>query len=187
MLAWLACLAGIAPPRGRAQGAANRSALLVASPSLEGGMFARSVVLVMRTPVDETIGVILNQPQDPSWPAEFASPDAAGRVPGVYRGGPLSPGAYFALAESAGAPDGTLAAAQGVRFAAGAANVKRLIAAAAEGRIKLFRGYAGWAPGQLADEVAAGAWSARVPDADLLFDADPATLWRRLDAARRVV
>jgi putative transcriptional regulator len=40
-------------------------------------------------------------------------------------------------------------------------------------------GYAGWGPGQLENELAAGAWVVVEPDATLLFDADTATKWQR--------
>ena len=40
-------------------------------------------------------------------------------------------------------------------------------------------GYAGWAPGQLESELAAGAWFVVDPDETLLFDPDTATKWQR--------
>jgi putative transcriptional regulator len=40
-------------------------------------------------------------------------------------------------------------------------------------------GYAGWGPGQLEQELAAGAWFVVEPDAALLFDSETATKWQR--------
>jgi putative transcriptional regulator len=40
-------------------------------------------------------------------------------------------------------------------------------------------GYAGWAPGQLESELAAGAWHVVEPDAALLFDEQTETKWQR--------
>ncbi len=43
----------------------------------------------------------------------------------------------------------------------------------------MFVGYAGWAPGQLAQEMARQAWYVTRLSSDELFGADPA-LWERL-------
>jgi putative AlgH/UPF0301 family transcriptional regulator len=46
-------------------------------------------------------------------------------------------------------------------------------------RFRVFLGYAGWAPGQLAGEITVGAWHIFPTNVDAVFDADPATLWDR--------
>jgi putative transcriptional regulator len=45
---------------------------------------------------------------------------------------------------------------------------------------RAYAGYAGWAPGQLASEVATGSWIAVPADSLSIFDKDPANLWRDL-------
>jgi len=56
--------------------------------------------------------------------------------------------------------------------------------ALAEGRkpsdLRIFLGYAGWAPGQLAREVRLGGWYIFNYDESLVFDEHPETLWKRL-------
>lgn len=44
---------------------------------------------------------------------------------------------------------------------------------------RLLLGYAGWSSGQLARELARGAWLPAEPDADLVFEGDPSTRWER--------
>jgi len=47
-------------------------------------------------------------------------------------------------------------------------------------RYRIFQGYAGWGPGQLEQEIAAGAWMVPAASAQLLFDVPPEELWNRL-------
>ena len=42
----------------------------------------------------------------------------------------------------------------------------------------MFRGYAGWGPGQLDGEIEAGAWLVLDPDPNDLFTDAPDDLWR---------
>jgi putative transcriptional regulator len=44
--------------------------------------------------------------------------------------------------------------------------------------LRLFAGYAGWAPQQLEQELAAGAWVVVDGTVDDAFGTEPATLWR---------
>jgi putative transcriptional regulator len=45
---------------------------------------------------------------------------------------------------------------------------------------RLYAGYAGWAPDQLEEEVDVGAWHIFPGDANIVFDADPDSLWMRM-------
>jgi putative transcriptional regulator len=44
----------------------------------------------------------------------------------------------------------------------------------------MFSGYAGWGPGQLEGELAAGAWAIVPASGELLFDVPAEQLWFRL-------
>ena len=62
---------------------------------------------------------------------------------------------------------------------------KQAIASAlSEGRkasdLRIYLGYAGWGPGQLAREVRLGGWYIFDYDESLVFDEHPETLWKRL-------
>ncbi len=46
--------------------------------------------------------------------------------------------------------------------------------------LRVFRGYSGWGPGQLEDEIEAGAWLVLDPDPTDLFTSDPGDLWRNV-------
>jgi len=169
-----------------AQRHAANAVLLVASANLRGSIFAASVVLVLRAPGEDTIGVIVNRPGG-AMPPGLVLPEPDGRLPGTYRGGPLSPGAPFAIAEVDQAVTGTLEVTGTIRFAAGPAGVRALLAGAGAGRSKVFLGYAGWAPGQLAREIAAGFWSVHAVMPQHLFDPEPADQWMRLSGATQAI
>jgi putative transcriptional regulator len=53
----------------------------------------------------------------------------------------------------------------------------RLLAEHPPDRYRIFLGYAGWGPGQLADELTAGAWLLGQPNERLLFDAAVEDVW----------
>ena len=61
-----------------------------------------------------------------------------------------------------------------------------IASALSEGRkasdLRIFLGYAGWGPGQLAREVRLGGWYIFDYDESLVFDEHPETLWKRLIA-----
>ena len=169
--------------------------ILIAAPHLPDPNFERSVVLVTQTPVGEVIGVILNRPTDVPWP-DGVRPPVQAREQRIHFGGPLIPNATFGIGAAAspvgaGVAASTLDLGAGLRFAVGLKNVLSLAAASASaatpGELKLFRGYAGWGPGQLEAEIDAGVWEVREVSADLVFDPAPATQWERLTALRRAV
>jgi putative transcriptional regulator len=46
--------------------------------------------------------------------------------------------------------------------------------------VRMFAGYAGWAPGQLADEISAGGWRVVPADATVVFDRDADVVWKEM-------
>lgn len=176
------CLAGSVV--GAQQVPAPGGMLLVAAPAITG-LFGRAVVLVARTPSDETIGVILNRLIDTPPPAGL--PAAARRMSGVYQGGPLAPAGWLALAEIDEATPDSIAVAPSIRLAVGLSGARVMLNAAPAGRQKLFLGYSGWAPGQLEAEIRQGVWLIVPGSAQTIFDAQPETLWARLSEQRRAV
>ena len=50
----------------------------------------------------------------------------------------------------------------------------------AEGRFRIFAGYAGWAPDQLEEEMNQGAWIVLPASGEVIFDTPPLELWEKL-------
>jgi putative AlgH/UPF0301 family transcriptional regulator len=162
--------------------------LLVAMPSLTDPTFAGTVVFVLDHNDSGTLGVVLGRPSAveirdvlPGW-CDLAVD------PGVFHvGGPCETDTALCLAVSPG-PAGEDT---GLRRVAGDVHLVDLDAdpEGLDGHVRglrVFAGYAGWSPGQLAGEVAEGAWACVPgrPDDVLSALAGP-DLWRRVMGRQR--
>jgi putative transcriptional regulator len=156
--------------------------LLVAMPGLTDPTFAGTVVFVLDHNDSGTLGVVLGRPSQveirdvlPGW-CDLAVD------PGVFHvGGPCETDTALCLAVCT-TPGGDC----GLRPVAGDVHLVDLDADPDElvGRVRglrVFAGYAGWSPGQLAAEVAEGAWAC-VPGRadDVLSELAGPELWRRV-------
>ena len=137
-----------------------RGHLLIAAPSLFD-YFRRTVVLVLEHTPDGAMGVVLGRETDTRVAdAVPALADLAEDDDVVYLGGPVSPESVVALGDF-GDPDeaGThVVGSLGTLDPDGANSSLR--------RIRVFAGYAGWAPGQLDGELEHDAWIVHEADAD---------------------
>jgi putative transcriptional regulator len=140
--------------------------LLIAAPH-QVDYFRRTVVLVLAHTDEGAMGVVLNRPTDTA--VAEAVPDLAdlaGEDALVHAGGPVDPGAVLALGDVDGTPE--LIAPEDT-----AADLRR---------VRVFAGYAGWAPGQLDGEIEEEAWitAPAAPD-DPFAESDlwPAVLQRK--------
>jgi putative transcriptional regulator len=163
--------------------------LLVAMPALTDPTFAGTVVFVLDHNDSGTLGVVLGRPSQveirdvlPGW-CDLAVD------PGVFHvGGPCETDTALCLAVCPGpspAPD------SGLRCVAGDVHLVDLDAdpATLPGQIRglrVFAGYAGWSPGQLAGEIGEGAWACvpGTPD-DVLCESAGPELWRRVMGRQR--
>lgn len=160
-----------------------RGRLLVAMPPLSDPNFDRSIVFMLEHSPDAALGVIINRPtgehvdQLARWMDRTTSPQV------VFSGGPVETTALIAL----GRRDPPTAEATGWAPLAserhpglGTVNLVDDPTDVPTDDLRIFRGYAGWGPGQLDEEVAVQAWVAVDARAGDLFDAEPLTLWRQV-------
>jgi putative transcriptional regulator len=153
--------------------------LLVATPVLGDGNFDRTVVLLLEHGDDGALGLVLNRPSGlavgeplPEWRAYAPEPEV------VFIGGPVSRSSVIALARLDGDPPaGTW------EQVLGEVGVLDLTAdpedlAAGLGAVRVYAGYAGWAPGQLEEEIGTGAWYVVTAETDDVFTGAPERLWR---------
>jgi putative transcriptional regulator len=142
----------------------------VAKPGLADPNFRETVVLVSQTPDGGTVGVILNRPTPAKHPA---SGDALGF------GGPVMREVLVALFASERAPEAAaFHVLQGIYLTMHPQNIDRLLVE--RGQYRLFAGFAGWAPGQLQNELARDDWFVLPASAELVFRKDTRGLWEEL-------
>lgn len=170
-----------------AAGAELTGRLLVATPELGEGPFERSVVLVLDHDENGALGVVINRPTPvdvsevlPAWQPLTSEPGV------LFQGGPVALDSALGLALlPAGAP--AEEEPLGWRRVVGRLGLVDLdtppeVLAAELSRLRIFAGYAGWAGGQLEDELSEGAWFVvpAVGDGAFAdaFTSDPDTLWR---------
>ncbi|MCC5949873.1 MAG: YqgE/AlgH family protein [Nitriliruptoraceae bacterium] len=177
--------------------------LLVAAPSLDDPNFERTVLLVLDHDEDGALGVVLNRVTSVPVRDELdAWSHLAADPPVVFGGGPVEPTAVVALGHATATASSELDPDQDAGITldreqdAGDGGTRILdrirlvdlgsdpvLAATELQRVRIFAGYAGWAPDQLEDEIAQGAWYVVDAAPDDVFTDDPGTLWH--DVLRR--
>ncbi|MFQ1004150.1 YqgE/AlgH family protein [Modestobacter sp. SSW1-42] len=157
--------------------------LLVALPGLTDPTFTGSVVYVLDHSDTGTIGVVLGRPSEvrigdvlPGWSELAVAPEV------FHVGGPVEADTALCLATRRGSSP--LPADSGLRQVSGAVHLVDLDSDpdALDGEIgglRVFAGYAGWSNGQLAAELAEGAWACVTGlPGDVLTGAAGPELWR---------
>lgn len=152
--------------------------LLVATPALEDPSFDRVVILVLDHDEDGALGVVLNRRSEvPAGEAASGWQDLVADPPVVFGGGPVEPDAVVALGRTVArvGPDGGGFLDDHVRLVDLSADP--VLEQLELHSLRVFAGYAGWAPGQLEGELLQGAWFAVDAEASDVFTDDPAGLW----------
>ena len=159
-----------------------RGRILVAGRDLGDPNFAESVVLLAEYSAQGAMGLILNRKSDvPLLQLLPDLPKSPGAPPVVFLGGPVQSAGVLALLRS-DTPRKDATRIVGDVYEVGTPGLlSELIAAGTPpDRLRVYFGYAGWAPGQLENETRAGAWLVLEGGAPTVFDANPDSLWRRL-------
>jgi len=144
--------------------------------------FAETVVLLVRHGPEGSMGIVVNRPTDmPLQEALVEVAEARGSALPVYWGGPVQPEAILALVRARSASEGAQTVLPDVHLTGDLADVRAALKGQdAAGCLRVYTGYAGWAAGQLAVEVRAGAWVLDKADAASVFAPDPSKLWPRV-------
>ena len=152
-----------------------RGQLLIASPSLLDPNFRRAVVLVTEHTPDGAAGLVLNRPS-PAAVAEVV-PQLEPLVEygeQVWVGGPVQTNAVLVLGEFLDPDDAAVPLFGSLGFPS--LDDPDGVAAATTRR-RVFAGYAGWADGQLEEELGREDWILAPALADDAFTEEPEELW----------
>lgn len=150
---------------------------LIAMPGMADPHFSRSLTFICEHNERGALGLVVNRPTEVTLGALFAKvdlppPAAPLAAQPVYFGGPVQPEHGFVLHRPLGDWRSTLPVGD-----AGLTTSKDILEAMARGEGPLdwlvATGYAGWAPGQLEDEIRRNGWLTVSADLDVVFHLPP--------------
>jgi putative transcriptional regulator len=154
--------------------------LLLDSGQLRGSFFQRTVVLICQHDGEGAFGLVLNRMTGNKVGEMVVAdlPDVLKECP-LYLGGPVQPTALSFLHSDAFVPEASVLPNLSLGH-----SLDTLVeigeSFSTTRKVKMFAGYAGWGPGQLEDEMKRDAWLTHPASLELVFDADPAKLWRAI-------
>ncbi|MBP9085774.1 MAG: YqgE/AlgH family protein [Kofleriaceae bacterium] len=165
--------------------------LLLAMPQLQDPHFSRAVVLMVEHNDEGSMGLIINQPSEVTAVElleHLQMPWRGSPTELVFAGGPVRPNTGWVLhqpmVEIEPRPQrgsNTIEVSPGISLT-NSPDRLRTIAGAPPRWFRLLLGYAGWGPGQLAEEMAEGAWLHAAVSPELVFATPADRIW---DAAVR--
>ena len=173
-----------AKTKGRARGYLDGQ-MLIAMPAMMDDRFARSLIYVCAHSSEGAMGIVVNHPApninfsdllvklDVIPAADTTRLPSRAEVVKVMRGGPVETERGFVLHTSDFfIENSTLSIDDGICLTATLDILKAI--ARGDGPLSaiLALGYAGWAPGQLENEIQGNGWLHCAPDADLIFGTD---------------
>ena len=159
--------------------------MLIAMPSMGDERFARAVIYVCAHSTEGAMGIIVNQPaaniKFPDLLVQLEVIPAAERIElptqtedvKVLKGGPVETGRGFVL-HSADffIENSTLPIDEGICLTATLDILKAIARGTGPHNAILALGYAGWAPGQLEQEIQENGWLHCAADPELIFGSD---------------
>lgn len=167
----------LSSPQAAEDDAQNKGMFLVATEQLDGTSFQRTVILVTHFSPRGTVGLAINRPTDIS--LREALPEVGPLPSGMdvlFLGGPINAELISVLMRTTHPVEGMRHIAADLYLASG----QTAFAQPIEGSMRIYAGYAGWAPGQLQAEVERGDWKIIKEDPLIIFEENAAGLWPRL-------
>jgi len=148
---------------------------LIAMPGMADPYFSKTLTYLCEHSDKGAIGVVVNKPIDLTLgklfeQVDIALQDEAMQLENVYFGGPVLIDRGFVLHQPLGDWNSTLK----IDSEIGLTTSKDILEAMASGlgpsRVIVTLGYAGWAPGQLEDEIKRNGWLTVQADPEVMFD-----------------
>jgi putative transcriptional regulator len=155
--------------------------LLIASPDMREP-FDHAVILMAQHNRDGALGIVINHPLD-SRPIASLLQALGGNASGItnsvriFLGGPVDPNVAFVVHSADYHRDDTMNIDGRVALSDAADVLRDIGLGKGPSKSLVALGYAGWAPSQLEEEIARGAWVTAPEDPALVFDDDRAKVW----------
>ncbi len=154
--------------------------LLIAPPLVQDRNFKRTVVLLCEHSPDGSCGLILNRPLDVQLTDVL---ELAGDLEHtLLQGGPVQTDTLHFLHTYGEDVPSNIPVAEGIFWGGDFSVMKGLLqnGEIAQRGVRFYLGYAGWAPGQLDDEIDQDGWILAPASDTAVFDTEPSTLWRTI-------
>ena len=181
-LTWLVFIAWLLPPAAIAAEVPAQGKLLVATDLVEGELFAETVVLLLFYDETGAFGLVVNRPTDVSPDELLADEEGIADYDGtLFWGGPVQMDSLRALLRTDEPPEEAEKILDSVYLVSLEDALQ--MGPTDPARLRLYIGYAGWAPGQLDYELARGSWRVVPSTDDLVFAEAPRELWKQLAPA----
>jgi putative transcriptional regulator len=165
--------------------------LLIAMPGMQDPRFDHSVVCLCAHSADGAMGIMVNRPlagmvfDDLLRQLKLEPVPPRRRMP-LLSGGPVESGRGFVLHSDDWSTEGSLHVTTGLALTASLDILKAVADGGGPRQCVLALGYAGWAPGQLEDEIQRNAWLNVPADPALVFREDTGGTWEAALAKLRV-
>jgi putative transcriptional regulator len=157
----------------------GKGKLLVATELVRGSGFEESVILLLHYDENGAAGLIVNKPTPATPQSALPEFDELERYVGnLYYGGPVGLNSIQALLKSGSPPDRSTHIIDDIYIVP--IDEDLIEDSTDSSTLRLYVGFAGWAPGQLDAETLRGSWHIAPASAELVFEADPENLWRKL-------
>jgi putative transcriptional regulator len=159
----------------------SAGSLLVASRELDDPNFSRTVILLTSYGPDGAMGLVINRPA--AILPEQVLPEIAGlsgyKGP-LFFGGPVEVQNILFLVRASDAPEPSRHMFGDIHLSGSRTLLDSLTQEPAHaGYLRIFAGYAGWAPGQLDHEIRRGGWHVIAASEDMVFCDDPEAVWEQ--------
>lgn len=156
---------------------------LIAMPSLADPNFYHSVTYVCEHNENGAMGLVINHSLELTLgdvldQMDIDSDDPAVNGQQVFAGGPVQPERGFVLHRPAGSWDSMLAVTDDIAITTSRDILQSLASGDGPGDSLVALGYAGWAAGQLEQEMLANAWLSGPADHDIIFRVPSDERWR---------
>lgn len=166
----------------RSKAVLSKGKFLVANEDLTDPNFSKTVVLLIHYDFHGAMGLVINRPTDVKLSTLF--PEIKGlreRPDTVYIGGPVARDQILMLMRSRDQLEGARPVFDDISVSASRTALRQMIDIAdPEKRFRIYSGHAGWAPGQLDQELSRGGWHVLPADAEIVFDKAPSEIWPEL-------
>ncbi len=157
----------------------EKGIFLVATAGMQDPRFRRSVVLLLEHGENGTLGLIVNKVTEISLPQVLPDLKESGQESNLlFFGGPVGLDGILFLTRNAEPPERADHVMEDVSYSGDRNLLKEFLKQnKGAGELRVFLGNSGWSPGQLAAEIAEGAWRLVRGDSDTLFERDLDDLW----------